>query len=78
MSVSNGSPQACRFPMGHVGIQWGMLVSNGACWSPMGHICHRGVSDNNNITVNSFFILNIWPQFAELLASRPITNPKFH
>ena len=30
------SNQACRSPMGHVGLRWGMSVSDGACRSPMG------------------------------------------
>ena len=33
-----------------------MLVSDGVCGSPMGHIGFRWVSDNKNIFMNSFII----------------------
>ena len=36
MFVSDGSPQACRISMGHVGLRWGMSVFDGACRSLMG------------------------------------------
>ena len=47
MLVSNGSPQACQPPMGHVGLGRCMLVSDG---SPTGL---SWVSDDNNNFVNS-------------------------
>ena len=45
------SDEACRSPMRHVGLQWGisvsggMLVSDMACPSLMGHVDLRGVTD---------------------------------
>ena len=50
---SDWTPQAWWSPMGlhrHVGLRWGMSVSDGAYWSQMKHV---EVSDNNNIFVNS-------------------------
>ena len=41
---SDWTPQACWSPMGlhrHVGLRWGLLVSDGVCQSPMGHVGHR-------------------------------------
>ena len=44
MSVSDGSPQACRYLMGHVCLWWGMSDYDEACRSMMGHVCLRWVS----------------------------------
>ena len=70
MLVSDGVPQACRSQMGHVSFRSGVLVSDGACQSPMkrvegsigSSIRHVGLPlvFDNNIFVNSFHaIINI-------------------
>ena len=54
---SDWTPQTSWSPMGlhrHVGFQWGMLVSNGACWSPMGHVglqCGISVTEGSQIII---------------------------
>ena len=38
---SDWTSKTCWSPMVlhcHFGLQWGMSVSDGACWSPMGHV----------------------------------------
>ena len=49
--VSIGSPQTCRSPMLNDGLRWGMMVSDGECWSPLGHVGLQWVSDKSPIRI---------------------------
>ena len=89
--ISEWTPQAYRSPMGvhrHVGLRWGISVSDQVCQSPMKHveisdgspIRHIGVryvSDDNNIFVNSIQTDFSAPEFFFFIVSFPFLGRKY-
>ena len=77
MLVSDGSPQGFRSPMGHVCLQKGMPVSDGACRTPMKHVEVSNQACRSPIVIIfswtlifsvcfliAFFLIFIWPSIS--------------